>query len=88
MTYRSFKATKFDESPLIKHGGKEDDLLRCSEPPEPLKPLLRQISDLEPTLANESMGKSYLHTVSTIIVILAMCIGLFQLLWPWFARSS
>ena len=86
MTHRSFKATKFDESPLIKHGGKGDDLLRCSEPPEPLKPLLRQIS--EPRLANESLGISYLGTVSAIIVILALCIGLFQLLWPWLAKPS
>ena len=86
MTHRSFKATKFDESPLIKHGGKEDDLLRCSEPPEPLKPLLRQIS--EPRLANASLTRNYLGTVSAIIVILAVCFGLFQLLWPWFAKPS
>ena len=59
------KYRKFEDSPVIKNSGKEDDLHRCSEPPKPLQPLLRRISELEP-MAPDSLPKRYLRILSVV----------------------
>ena len=58
--------TKFEDLPVIKKSGKDGDLHRCSEPSTPLKPLLRQISDLEPMAMNDSLTKRYLRVLMVV----------------------
>ena len=60
------KYRKFEDSPVIKNSGKEKDLHRCSEPPKPLQPLLRRISELDPMATNDSLPKRYLRILSVV----------------------
>ena len=60
------KYKKFEELSVVKNSGKEDDLHRCSEPPKPLQPLLRKISELEPMATNDSLPKRYMRILSVV----------------------
>jgi hypothetical protein len=55
--------TKFEDLSVIKN---EEGLSRCSEPSKPLKPLLRQISELEPMALNDSLSKRYMRIFSVV----------------------
>ena len=55
--------TKFEDLSVIKN---EEGLSRCSEPSQPLKPLLRQLSELEPMASNDSLSKRYMRIFSVV----------------------
>ena len=60
------KFTKFENLPVFKNSGKEEELRRCSEPSTPLKPLLRTLSELEPMATNDTLSKRYMRIFSVV----------------------
>jgi len=60
------KFRKFEDLSVIKNSGKEEDLHRCSEPSKPLKPLLRQLSELVPMASSDSLTKRYMRIFSVV----------------------
>ena len=60
------KYINFEKLPIVKEGGKDQNLHRCSEPPKPLKPLLKQISELEPMSSTESLAQRYSRIVAVV----------------------
>ena len=60
------KNTHIEKLPIVKEGGKGQNLHRCSEPPEPLKPLLKQISELKPMSSNDSLAQRYSRIVAVV----------------------
>ena len=61
--------TKFEDLSVIKN---EEGLSRCSEPSQPLKPLLRQLSELEPMASNDSLSKRYMRIFSVVALYLSL----------------
>ena len=55
--------TKFEDLTAIK---KDEGLRRCSEPSKPLKPLLKQLSELDPMPSNDSLTKRYMRIFSVV----------------------
>ena len=66
VTEENTKFTKFENLPVVKNSGKEEELRRCSEPSTPLKPLLRTLSELEPMAANDTLSKRYMRIFSVV----------------------
>ena len=60
------KYTNFEKLPIVTEGEKDQNLHRCSEPPEPLKPLLKQISELKPMSSTESLTQRYSRIVAVV----------------------